>query len=90
MKSYQASLKRRIAAPAPLAYSIIADYRDGHQRIIPPKVFQNLIVEEGEPAKARRSGTTSGCPEGCYMGGRASPSRRLGACSRRWMSTTGR
>ena len=47
MRSYQASLKRRIAAPAPLAYSIIADYRDGHQRIIPPKVFQNLIVEEG-------------------------------------------
>jgi hypothetical protein len=47
MSSYQASLKRRIAAPASVAYSIIADYRDAHQRIIPPKAFQNLIVEEG-------------------------------------------
>lgn len=47
MSSYQASIKRRIAAPPPVAYSIIADYRDAHQRIIPPKVFQNLTVEEG-------------------------------------------
>jgi len=47
MTSHHVSVKRRIGAPAPLSYGIIADYRNGHPRIVPPKVFQNLIVEEG-------------------------------------------
>lgn len=47
MTSHHVSVKRRIGAPAPLTYSIIADYRNGHPRIVPPKVFQNLIVEDG-------------------------------------------
>ena len=34
------------AAPAAV-YGMIADYRIGHRRIIPPKYFRNLEVEEG-------------------------------------------
>ena len=30
---------REIAAPAPLVYGIIADYRDGHPGILPPDAF---------------------------------------------------
>lgn len=47
MTSHHVSVKRRVGAPAALTYNIIADYRNGHPHIIPPKVFQNLIVEEG-------------------------------------------
>jgi hypothetical protein len=36
-----------VRAAADLVYSLIADYRTGHPRIIPPKYFQNLIVERG-------------------------------------------
>lgn len=28
-------------------YGIIADYRNGHPNIVPPKYFRNLVVEEG-------------------------------------------
>lgn len=37
---------RRIAAPAEKLYDIIADYRNGHPRIL-PKQFQSLVVEKG-------------------------------------------
>jgi hypothetical protein len=30
-----------------VVYRLIADYRNGHPRIVPPKYFSNLIVEEG-------------------------------------------
>ena len=36
-----------IGAAAADVYSMIADYRIGHRRIIPPKYFRNLEVEEG-------------------------------------------
>jgi hypothetical protein len=36
-----------IGAAAPAVYGMIADYRIGHRRIIPPKYFRNLEVEEG-------------------------------------------
>jgi len=36
-----------IHAPAPDAYKMIADYNDGHKRIIPAQYFQNLEVEHG-------------------------------------------
>jgi len=36
-----------IHAPAPDAYKMIADYHDGHKRIIPPQYFRNLEVEQG-------------------------------------------
>lgn len=47
MSTYRVSVTRPIAAPARVAYDIIADYRDGHQRIVPPKWFSNLCVEAG-------------------------------------------
>jgi hypothetical protein len=36
-----------IAAPAERVYGIIADYRDGHPRIIPPSFFSGIDVEQG-------------------------------------------
>jgi hypothetical protein len=36
-----------IQAPPPVVYGVIADYRTGHPSILPPKYFQNLLVEEG-------------------------------------------
>ena len=47
MTTYRISATRRIAAPANVAYGIIADYRDGHPHIIPPQYFRNLRVERG-------------------------------------------
>jgi hypothetical protein len=36
-----------VGAAASDAYRMIADYRDGHTRIIPPRYFRNLRVIEG-------------------------------------------
>jgi hypothetical protein len=36
-----------VRAPADRVYSLIADYKTGHPRIVPPKYFQNLFVERG-------------------------------------------
>ena len=36
-----------VRAPADRVYSLIADYKAGHPRIVPPKYFQNLVVEKG-------------------------------------------
>jgi hypothetical protein len=47
MASYRVVSSARVAAPAEVAYRLIADYRDGHPRIVPPKYFSNLVVEEG-------------------------------------------
>jgi hypothetical protein len=37
----------RIAAPAAAIYAVIADYHDGHRRIVPPRVFLWLAVDKG-------------------------------------------
>lgn len=47
MISHRVSATRRISAPADVAYGIIADYRDGHPYILPPRWFRNLRVESG-------------------------------------------
>jgi hypothetical protein len=36
-----------VAAPRPIVYGIIADYRQGHPSILPAKYFQDLQVVEG-------------------------------------------
>jgi len=36
-----------IAAPAPIVYGLIADYREGHGSILPPEYFEDLRVEAG-------------------------------------------
>ena|SRR5579862_4405912 len=33
--------------PATVMYELIADYHNGHPRIVPPDVFSNMQVEEG-------------------------------------------
>jgi hypothetical protein len=47
MASLRVSASRRVNAPADVVYRLIADYRNGHPRIVPPKYFSNLVVEEG-------------------------------------------
>jgi hypothetical protein len=47
MKRHRVAATRRIAAPARAAYGTIADYRNGHPQILPPKYFRNLKVESG-------------------------------------------
>jgi hypothetical protein len=43
---HRVSATRRIAAPAAVAYAIIADYRERHQQIL-PKAFSNLKATKG-------------------------------------------
>jgi len=38
---------RIVAAPAAVAYGLIADYKGGHQRILPDKYFGNLRATKG-------------------------------------------
>lgn len=47
MPEIRAASSALIPAPPPTVYGLIADYRRGHPSILPPKYFQNLIVEEG-------------------------------------------
>ena len=42
---FQAS--RIVPAPPRIVYSVIADYRDGHPRILPKPPFLDLVVEQG-------------------------------------------
>jgi hypothetical protein len=37
----------QIAAPAAVVYRLIADYEQGHPRIVPPQYFRNLKVVRG-------------------------------------------
>ena len=41
------SVSRSIAAPPSAIYDLIADYHDGHRRIVPPRAFKWLAVEKG-------------------------------------------
>ncbi len=47
MKSIRVSAQRTIAAPAHVLYNIIADYDEGHPRILPPQYFADFQVEAG-------------------------------------------
>ena len=47
MPRINASATATIDAPAPVVYDIIADYRTGHPRILPPQYFGSLTVERG-------------------------------------------
>jgi hypothetical protein len=44
--TYVISITRRLNAPPKRVYDTIANYRDGHPRIV-PKQFRNLVVERG-------------------------------------------
>jgi len=43
---YQVKHSARINAPADRVYAILADYRNGHPKILPP-AFRNFVVERG-------------------------------------------
>ena len=47
MPDIRASWSAVIGAPANVVYRILADYHRGHPAILPPKYFENLVVEEG-------------------------------------------
>jgi hypothetical protein len=47
MPRHRVSAEAVVDAPPGLAYAIIADYRDGHLRIIPRPPFVSLGVEQG-------------------------------------------
>jgi hypothetical protein len=47
MSSFKVSATGRVRAPARRVYDLIADYRSGHTRIIPPQYFTGLDVEQG-------------------------------------------
>jgi hypothetical protein len=47
MPAIHVSESLEIAAPAARLYDIIADYRNGHPRILPPEYFNSLTVEAG-------------------------------------------
>lgn len=36
-----------VAAPPGAVYAAIADYREGHPQIVPPRFFRNFVVEQG-------------------------------------------
>jgi hypothetical protein len=46
MRTVQVAAERLIPAPAAAVYALLADYRDGHPRILPP-AFSDLTVLEG-------------------------------------------
>jgi hypothetical protein len=47
MPRHQVTVEAVVEAPAERAYALIADYRDGHPRIIPRPPFVSLDVEQG-------------------------------------------
>lgn len=46
-RTYSAEMTRSVAADPASAYGVIADYREGHARILPPQFFRSLEVLEG-------------------------------------------
>ena len=47
MAKHSVSASALIPAPAPRVYGLIADYRNGHPRILPKPYFVSLDVEQG-------------------------------------------
>lgn len=47
MALHRVAASALIPAPAPVVYGLIADYRDGHPRILPRPAFVSLTVERG-------------------------------------------
>lgn len=47
MTKHSVSVSKLIPSPAERVYDLIADYRDGHARIVPKPYFVSLNVEKG-------------------------------------------
>ena len=46
-RALRVEARANVGGAAPDVYRMIADYRTGHTRIIPPRYFRNLEVEKG-------------------------------------------
>lgn len=46
-RTFEVAATRTIAAPPGAVYAVFADYRGAHPRILPPRFFTGLTVEEG-------------------------------------------
>lgn len=57
MRTIRVRAAALIPAPAERVYAILADYREGHPRILPPRNFVGFAVERG----GRGEGTTLRC-----------------------------
>lgn len=47
MGTYQVAVSATVNAPAAAVYALIADYHNGHPKILPPRYFKSLGVIEG-------------------------------------------
>jgi ribosome-associated toxin RatA of RatAB toxin-antitoxin module len=47
MSNYKFSVSKLINASPKIVYSIIADYKDSHPKILPKPPFVSLVVEQG-------------------------------------------
>ena len=47
MSNYRFSVSKLIDSPPRIVYSIIADYREAHPKILPKPPFVSLVVEQG-------------------------------------------
>ena len=56
MPEIRAERSALIPAPPAIVYGLIADYREGHPTILPPRYFQNLTVEAGGVGAGTRIG----------------------------------
>jgi hypothetical protein len=54
MPAIHVSASGVVPAPAPVTYELIADYRDGHPRILPPAYFGKLEVLGGGRGEGTR------------------------------------
>ncbi len=46
-RTYSVSRTRHLDAPPERIYGLIADYVQGHPRIVPPKYFRDFVVRQG-------------------------------------------
>jgi len=46
-RTFEIAATRSIPAPAEAVYRVFADYREAHPRVLPPRFFSGLKVEEG-------------------------------------------
>lgn len=54
MRTYTVTASAEVVASAAACYAVIADYRDGHPKIVPPSVFGAIEVEEGGVGEGTR------------------------------------
>lgn len=47
MPAIEVSACATVPAPPERVYAVLADYADGHPRILPKRAFRDLVVEEG-------------------------------------------